>query len=97
MTFLTIEDFQDKVGQPYKVTFQGQEVTLILTKVTPRQSNAPQQARKPFSLFFSGPPEVLLEQQMHTLTHGDLGELSIFLVPIGRDDRGGYDYQAVFQ
>lgn len=97
MPQLTIEDFQDKVGQTYQVALEDQEIALILTRVAPRQSNAPVQVRKPFSLFFKGPGEVLLEQKTHTMKHGELGELSIFLVPIGRDDRGDYNYQAVFQ
>jgi hypothetical protein len=51
--------------------------------------------RAPFSLVFRGPLEPLLPQGIHRLEHDALGELDLFLVPIGPDE-AGTRYEAVF-
>lgn len=48
-----------------------------------------------FSLLFRGPLQPQLEQATHLLEHAVLGELAIFLVPVGRD-AAGMHYQAIF-
>jgi hypothetical protein len=48
-----------------------------------------------FSVFFSGPGDCYLPQKAYPLEHDQMGAFDIFLVPIGRDDRG-YNYEAVF-
>jgi len=51
---------------------------------------------EPFRLTFrGGPVDSYLPQQIHTLSHADLGELSIFLVPLGPDSEG-MRYEAIF-
>jgi hypothetical protein len=52
-------------------------------------------ARAPFSLTFLEPGPAYLPQQIYTLAHPALGQLELFLVPIGADARG-VRYQAVF-
>jgi hypothetical protein len=54
---------------------------------TPRQER--------FSLIFHGPLEPFLVQQTYKIEHDRMGQLTLFLVPIGRDDKG-FSYQAVF-
>jgi hypothetical protein len=48
-----------------------------------------------FSIIFRGPLERAIKQGTYTLAHGKLGELSLFLVPVGPDAHG-MRYQAVF-
>ena len=48
-----------------------------------------------FWLLFRGPGAPLLPQSIYHLQHAALGELDLFLVPVGRDDQG-ISYQAVF-
>jgi hypothetical protein len=48
-----------------------------------------------FSLFFHGPSDPFMLQGIHKLKHENLGELGIFLVPIGQDN-DGFQYEAVF-
>ena len=48
-----------------------------------------------FSLTFLGPASPLLVQRIHRLEHEKLGQLEIFLTPIGADQRGT-SYEAVF-
>jgi hypothetical protein len=51
--------------------------------------------RDPFALVFVG-PQPALEQRIYTLSHTELGEVDIFLVPIGLDADGSVRYEAVF-
>lgn len=51
--------------------------------------------RDPFVLVFAGPAPAL-EQRIYTLSHAELGEVDIFLVPIGLDPDGRVRYEAVF-
>jgi hypothetical protein len=51
--------------------------------------------RAPFTLEFAGPPGVVRPQAIETLSHGGLGTLEVFLVPIGQD-ASAVRYQAVF-
>ncbi len=51
--------------------------------------------RLPFSLVFRGPAELELDQAIRTLSHRELGELELFLVPIDRGAEGSL-FEAVF-
>ena len=44
--------------------------------------------RQPFSVFFRGPLEPVLAQQLLRIENSTFGELSLFLVPIGPDENG---------
>lgn len=48
-----------------------------------------------FSLFFTGPSEYFLPQQIYNLAHKELGEGEIFIVPIEQTE-SGFLYQSVF-
>jgi hypothetical protein len=65
---------------------------LTLTNVVEHIKTEQQET---FSIFFHGPLDSFMLQGMHQLTHKDLGELSIFLVPIGQDT-DSFQYEAVF-
>jgi hypothetical protein len=62
--------------------------------VRPRQAHAA--TYECFSILFSGPRGRLLEQQIHELTHEQLGTFSLFLVPVATEDTQQYYYEAVF-
>ena len=51
--------------------------------------------REPYSLVFRGPATPVLEQGIVPLIHPKLGEIDLFLVPIGPDAQG-MCYEAVF-
>ncbi len=48
-----------------------------------------------FSLLFLAPLKCNVEQGIYELQHDDLGALSIFLVPLGSDEKG-HQLEAVF-
>lgn len=54
-----------------------------------------QHGTRSFSLVFHASADVVLEQGIHSLRHADLGDLDIFLVPIGESDTAR-EYEAVF-
>lgn len=51
--------------------------------------------REPFSLIFQGPLQPLLPQGIHRLLHPELGEIAIFLVPVGPQGQA-MQYEAIF-
>jgi hypothetical protein len=51
--------------------------------------------RPPFSLLFLGKDPRVLPQKLYRLEHGEMGVVTIFLVPIGKDALG-VSYQATF-
>jgi hypothetical protein len=51
--------------------------------------------RQPFALLFLGPQTPLLPQRIYQFDFDELGTLEIFIVPVGRDNRG-VRYEATF-
>lgn len=48
-----------------------------------------------FSLVFCGPTEVSLEQRTYRMQHRELGDFSLFLVPLGPRENGGLAFEAI--
>jgi hypothetical protein len=48
-----------------------------------------------YSLFFYGPADIMLKQGTFTLDHPEMGEIMLFMVPVGREERG-FRYEVVF-
>jgi len=68
------------------------EFAVRLVEVIDR-SNTPHQ--EVFTLLFHGPANYFISQGIHKLKHRNLGEIEIFLVPVGQD-KDGFHYEAVF-
>jgi Domain of unknown function (DUF6916) len=96
---LNHELFSQLLGQSFRVHLpEAPDSTLHLTMSEVTVASAPgmeESSRQPFSLLFRGPPEPLLVQQVYTLEHEQLGELEIFLVPLG-PQQDALLYEAVF-
>ena len=71
----------------------GAPLDFVLAEV--RELAPPTAMRDPFSLLFHGPPAPLVAQGIHHLEHPTMGELDIFVVPIGADQEKIL-YQAIF-
>jgi hypothetical protein len=91
---LTADDFEAAVGTTFDVACPETEPTEIRLESVAR---GPERAgsRQPFALHFRGAPSLGLDQGIHLLVHPVLGELEIFLVPVGADT-DGRSYEAVF-
>ena len=74
-------------------TEQKLEVKLVeATELTPSSTNPKHDLRQdPFSIIFEGPKETLLEQGTYKFEHELLGELEMFLVPVGLGE-----YEVIF-
>lgn len=92
---LVIEDFADKVGNVFAVSIEDADIALNLIEASPLPNRRGPEHRQPFSLIFRAADPRVLPQQLYRLTHDDLGEMAIFLVPIGKDE-SGVQYQATF-
>ena len=93
----THEHFESSLNQAFSVIFDNAiKLELELIEVKPLGKGDPNaDARQPFSLLFRGPLEPMLPQQLHRLENPGIGEMSLFLVPIG-PDRVGMLYDATF-
>lgn len=90
----TVETFTPLVGEAFALEVEpGSKVEVRLAEATGRE--LPGAPRAPFSLVFTGPAEPMLRQGSRRLEHPSLGAFDLFLVPIGRDERGVH-YEAVF-
>ena len=94
---LTHECFSPQIGTTFVAHHSGENsypLRLDAVKEKPR-SRAPDGNRDPFSLLFSGPGPNYLVQGTYCLSHPAMGEMEVFVVPVGeRSD--GFVYQVVF-
>jgi hypothetical protein len=94
---LVLGDFADKIGDAFVIRDEGApSVALTLREaqaLDPRM--APRGVRPPFSLMFLAARPLILPQRIYRMEHDRLGEVAIFLVPVGKDAEGVH-YQAVF-
>ena len=95
---LTIDHFSKRVNETFALHIEGMDAfTLELIEVSPLGSApADTMLRRAFSVIFRGPAEPVLLQQIYHLTHAEMDDLTLFLVPIGPDRTGGIRYEAVF-
>jgi hypothetical protein len=92
---LTIEQFNDKVGQTFALDeADAPAIPLTLTEAKPLRNYA-NAKREPFSLLFTSQGDFVLPQRIYGLRHDVLGPVSIFLVPLNHQD-GITTYQAIF-
>ena len=94
MDQVTWEVFADQLNQTFRIRgeFGQMESTLIECKKLVQHD---EEGRVPFSIVLRGPMEPFLEQQIYEVSHEKIGEMEIFLVPLG-PDKTGMKYEAVF-
>jgi hypothetical protein len=92
----TVETFTPHVGSTFRLELPDGSLDLVLDEAAGvGVEEQPSGARPQFSLSFRGPPQPILPQRIYHLVHPGLGELDIFLVPIGAGAEG-VTYEAVF-
>jgi hypothetical protein len=94
----TIERFEGRVGAIFHVI--GDDVPpleLELASVTGVSLHDPasDRSRIPFSVVFHGPLDPVLPQRIYRLRDDELGDLDIFIVPIGPEGEA-MQYEAIF-
>ena len=93
----TEEEFRRHLGTKFGVRVQApRPVELELDEVKAYRAGANEAgSMERFSLFFHGPGDLMLPQGTFALEHPSMGELLLFIVPIGQDERG-FRYEVVF-
>jgi hypothetical protein len=94
---LTEEAFRQHLNTTFRVrveTPRPLELELVEVKGYAPLPNEEQRMER-FSIFFHGPPDMLLHQGSHALEHEVMGEVLLFLVPVAQNE-SGFRYEAVF-
>jgi L-ascorbate metabolism protein UlaG (beta-lactamase superfamily) len=94
---LTEEAFTQQLHTKFRVRLgEEREAELELDEVKPFPTLTHSRSDvERFSLYFYGPGDIFLQQMTYRLEHEQMGEMDIFLVPVGQDARG-FRYEAVF-
>lgn len=92
---LTPATFSPLVGASFEMEVApGKTAAAELVSVTSLKRSKTAQ-REPFSLLFRLPGPGMVEQRIYRLTNQQVGEMEIFLVPVGLDQRG-LQMEAIF-
>ena len=95
MQLMTLEQFAGCLNETFRVALNDGEVDFVLVEAQPLKQSMPGALRAPFSLLFLNTAALVFPQQLYPMKHPRLGEFSIFIVPIARN-QDGFIYQAVF-
>lgn len=85
--------FQALVDQPVKLCVDDLELAAKVTEVATHNRHG-DATRDPFSIVFVTETAENYGQQLYVLKHADLGEVTLFLVPLGPKG-DGMSYEAV--
>jgi hypothetical protein len=88
------EQFAACLNQDFEVVFSDGTLAVKLSEARPLGSR-PESIREPFALTFVGPANLRLPQGTYKMRNATLGEMEIFLVPIGADQSSS-TFEAVF-
>jgi len=92
---LRAASFEAHLGTLFRIHFGGESPLQVELFEVARHEEHPGPRQQPFSAYFRGPYPPVLPQSIYRMEHDRLGELEIFLVPIGPDAQG-MRYEAVF-
>ena len=95
---LQVNDFIPYINQLFTLQVDGLgELSCTLVEANTLGSPPPEGSgeRHSFSIILRGPGHPILPQQIYRLQHKLLGQMDIFLVPLGPDTEG-IRYEAVF-
>lgn len=94
-------DFNGCLNQPFTLELNNSELNdsatcpLKLISVDRHPNSAKAGDHEAFSVVFRGDSKLALDQQIYRIKHDTLGDMELFIVPIGPDDKG-MCYEAVF-
>jgi hypothetical protein len=90
---LTKDAFAENLNTKFRIQLEASNtVELELIEVLETMRTLRQQQ---FSVFFRGPLDYLLPQGTYHMEHKKMGTVSLFIVPVGRE-QDGFRYEAVF-
>lgn len=88
--------FESKQQDAFEIQFEtDQTAACRIAEITTSQAPAVSREGQQFSVVFANESPVVYEQGVYPVSHPDLGEFELFLVPVFGDDKGVH-YEAVF-
>lgn len=89
------EHFDGKTGETFTATGDDSSLDLTLVEATPHEDDH----TTGFTLLFEGPAETQLRQGVYSLSHDEVGNHEIFLVPVqaAPSSPEAIHYEAVFK
>lgn len=88
--------FESKLKDQFLIKFDNeQEIACHIEEITESKAPATKEGQQQFSVIFSKPDAVVYQQGLYQVSHPDVGEMSLFLVPVFGDDKGVH-YEAIF-
>ena len=96
MADLTEQEFSRHLNSTFNIKFVDGDLPLQLVEVSAyRPQEHEEQGLERFSAVFNGPEGLLLPQGTYRLTHDQMGDVDLFLVPVSSNQRT-HQYEAVF-
>jgi hypothetical protein len=97
---MTADDYEPHLGDRFVLQRNAESaVTAQLVEVKPLEAAGPRPSalprKQPFSLVFRTHDNQELVQDTYRVRHQEIGEVGLFLVPVG-PERGGRQLEAVF-
>ena len=89
---LSLAQFEGLVGEPYEIVFPDGTIPVVLE--TAEGLTRSMREAGAFRLEWRGPGEPILPQAIYRFRRGE-AEFEMFIVPVGRDQRGAL-YEANF-
>ena len=90
------EHFAARLDDQFEIQLEAESIPVGLVSVSSLGVSIGTGCREePFSLIFRGPLSPVAEQRSYVVTNETLGQMEIFLVPIGPDAQG-MRYEAIF-
>jgi hypothetical protein len=81
--------FSECVGETFRERQEsGEPLELELVEAEALPVHEGSVRKDPFSLLFRGPPGHALAQRTYTVVHERLGEVALFMVPVGMKEEG---------
>lgn len=90
----TFEQFQRFENDTVELRVNGLTLSATIVEVTAMPKHGDAQ-RTPFSIILVSDDNENHGQQMYTMVHSTIGDVELFLVPLGPKD-SGMSYEAVF-
>lgn len=90
---LTADRFEELDGKTFTVKSVEPEQSLRLVEIARKGES--ERRGDAFSLLWQSDTDTILPQGSYVLEHDELGELELFIVPVGETDKGVH-YEAIF-
>ena len=87
--------FESRSEDPFEIKFADKAVPCRIAEINQSQAPSTREGEKQFSVIFAKPEAEVFGQGLYQVSHPDLQNLSLFLVPVYGDDQVVH-YEAIF-